>query len=105
MDGCYICQDPEFALMGMPLCRKCPACGGHVQADDTVCWQCGLDDQVFWTVVGLVVEGELSFDAGVKAIGNAFSTRDWKLIVPTDEQLVAAVAAFDREVLDNAKNQ
>jgi len=47
----------------------------------------------------------LSFDAGVKAIGNAFSTRDWKLIVPTDEQLVAAVAAFDREVLDNAKNQ
>lgn len=23
---CYICRDPEFAQMGMPLCSPCPAC-------------------------------------------------------------------------------
>lgn len=46
---CYICRDPEFAQMGLPLCRLCPACKtGHVPADDTVCDDCGhdeLDDQ------------------------------------------------------------
>lgn len=25
-DGCYICEDPEFAAMGLPLCSPCPAC-------------------------------------------------------------------------------
>lgn len=35
--GCYICEDPEFAQMGLPLCTKCPKCGGHVAADDTAC--------------------------------------------------------------------
>lgn len=35
--GCYICEDPEFALMGLPLCYPCKECGGHVPADDTVC--------------------------------------------------------------------
>jgi hypothetical protein len=25
-DGCYICEDPEFAAMGLPLCTACPAC-------------------------------------------------------------------------------
>lgn len=35
--GCYICEDPEFARMGLPLCSKCPLCGGHVAADDTAC--------------------------------------------------------------------
>lgn len=25
-EGCYICEDPEFAAMGMPLCRPCPEC-------------------------------------------------------------------------------
>lgn len=24
--GCYICEDPEFAAMGLPLCFPCPAC-------------------------------------------------------------------------------
>jgi hypothetical protein len=24
--GCYICEDPEFAAMGLPLCRACPEC-------------------------------------------------------------------------------
>ena len=36
-DWCYICRDPEYALMGLPLCRKCIICGGHIAADDSVC--------------------------------------------------------------------
>ena len=36
-DNCYICRDPEFALMGMPLCYPCETCGAHVPADDTRC--------------------------------------------------------------------
>lgn len=43
-ESCYICRDPEFAQMGLPLCRKCAACGGHVAADDTVCDDCGAED-------------------------------------------------------------
>jgi hypothetical protein len=34
---CYICNDPEFAQMGLPLCTACPECGAHVPADDCVC--------------------------------------------------------------------
>jgi len=41
--GCYICEDPEFSLMGLPLCTACPKCGGHVAADDTCCDDCGHD--------------------------------------------------------------
>lgn len=47
--GCYICEDPEFALMGLPLCRPCPKCqeegrgDGHVAADDTQCDDCAYD--------------------------------------------------------------
>jgi hypothetical protein len=44
-DGCYICEDPEFALMGLPLCYPCSKCGGHVAADDSVCDACGHDQQ------------------------------------------------------------
>lgn len=44
-DDCYICRDPEFALMGLPLCRKCRKCAdGHVPADDSVCSDCGAED-------------------------------------------------------------
>ena len=42
--GCYICEDPEFAQMGLPLCKPCPRCGGHVAADDSQCDDCGLDE-------------------------------------------------------------
>jgi hypothetical protein len=42
-DGCYICEDPEFSLMGLPLCYACPYCKGHVAADDTKCDDCGKD--------------------------------------------------------------
>lgn len=41
--NCYICRDPEFAQMGLPLCSKCDACGGHVPADDITCTDCGVD--------------------------------------------------------------
>jgi hypothetical protein len=46
LDGCYICEDPEFAAMGLPLCFKCPACArkgrglGHIAADDDTCDEC-----------------------------------------------------------------
>jgi hypothetical protein len=35
--SCYICRDPEFAQMGLPLCYPCPVCGAHTPADDVVC--------------------------------------------------------------------
>lgn len=52
---CYICKDPEFAQMGLPLCQPCQKCSaieiqggappskGHIPADDTVCTVCGHD--------------------------------------------------------------
>lgn len=40
-DGCYICEDPEYAVMGLPLCMKCARCGGHIPADDETCDDCG----------------------------------------------------------------
>lgn len=41
--GCYICEDREFALMGLPLCYPCDKCRGHVPADDSVCSDCNHD--------------------------------------------------------------
>ena len=35
--NCYICNDPEFALMGLPVCKPCPMCGAHWAADDDEC--------------------------------------------------------------------
>lgn len=50
---CYICTDPEFAQMGLPLCQECPNCiknsngaaKGHVPADEVECSVCGFDIQ------------------------------------------------------------
>lgn len=50
-DRCYICRDPDFARMGLPLCYPCPECKtksdgkilGHIAADDTECSVCGFD--------------------------------------------------------------
>jgi len=36
-EKCYICNDPEFAQMGLPLCYPCYLCGAHVPADDSIC--------------------------------------------------------------------
>lgn len=44
-ENCYICRDPEFQLMGLPLCYPCSQCGGHVPADDTFCDDCGYDQE------------------------------------------------------------
>ncbi len=49
--ACYICRDPHFAQMGLPLCYSCDECSqrgtprrpGHVPADDTICTICGTD--------------------------------------------------------------
>jgi hypothetical protein len=39
--GCYICEDPEFAQLGMPLCQPCCNCkDGHVPADQGECDDC-----------------------------------------------------------------
>lgn len=44
--GCYICEDPEYAQMGLPLCRLCSMCKtGHVPADDSKCDDCGFDER------------------------------------------------------------
>lgn len=49
-ENCYICVDPEFAAMGMPLCKPCVVCKtGHVAADDTICDDCGEDQYEAWT--------------------------------------------------------
>jgi hypothetical protein len=48
-DRCYICRDPEFAMMGLPLCYPCTypvdgvECGAHTPADDITC-DAGHDD-------------------------------------------------------------
>lgn len=54
-DDCYICRDPEFAQMGLPLCKPCPDCtaknlndGGHVPADDEECSDCGYNLRVYY---------------------------------------------------------
>lgn len=44
--GCYICEDREFARMGLPLCQLCCACAaldkvGHIPGDDAECDDCG----------------------------------------------------------------
>ncbi|MGD2178258.1 MAG: hypothetical protein PVG71_10595 [Anaerolineae bacterium] len=38
---CYICNDPDFARYGLPLCHACPECGGHIAADALTCDDCG----------------------------------------------------------------
>lgn len=50
---CYICEDPEFAQMGLPLCRTCPRCqaggrAGHIPADDIECTVCGYIQDGPW---------------------------------------------------------
>lgn len=44
-EGCYICEDPEFSLMGLPLCYPCQFCNGHVAADSDTCDECGKVQQ------------------------------------------------------------
>ena len=46
-ETCYICNDPEYSAMGLPLCYACHYCGGHVAADDVICDDCGKDNQPY----------------------------------------------------------
>ena len=52
-ERCYICNDPEFAQMGMSLCMVCSQCKlrdgtlGHVPADDEVCTVCGGNEREY----------------------------------------------------------
>lgn len=66
---CSICRDPEFAQMGLPLCRPCEICGDHVAADDCVCKhghmqaQDPFDMYVNCLVFGLPFKRELKMEA------------------------------------------
>lgn len=48
--SCSICRDPEYAMMGLPLCTVCPDCGGHVPADDITCDDCGGEQGIPYNV-------------------------------------------------------
>jgi len=43
-ENCYICRDPDFRLYGLPLCKQCPECKGHIAADDSICDDCGYEE-------------------------------------------------------------
>ena len=36
-DDCFICNDPDFARLGLPLCKECSICGAHTAADCFTC--------------------------------------------------------------------
>lgn len=42
-DDCYICNDPDIARYGLPMCYPCRFCGGHVAADAGICDVCHRD--------------------------------------------------------------
>lgn len=60
---CYVCRDPEFAMMGLPLCKPCPACQqggsmGHIPADDVECTDCGETDPDYIAAMDAMNRGE-----------------------------------------------
>jgi len=96
---CYICQDPDFAARGLPLCRACPACGGHVAADMSVCDGCGLDDSDFWQLVAMVKEDGQELDSDLTIYTRRiFFTSDCKSKDPTVKELQRATRALKREL-------
>lgn len=99
-ETCYICRDPDFAARGLPLCKACPACGGHVAADDSRCDDCGLSDYYFWSVEREVKDNP-KFDIRY-ALSKCFEDKDYEQVQPTDDQLTAAVTAMQR-LLNNER--
>ena len=78
--NCYTCRDPEYAQMGLPLCRRCPVCGGHVAADDTRCDDCGANEQLWW-------ESQECDDIAPESLAESlFLDANYKTVVPSDEQ-------------------
>ena len=95
-NACYICQDPDYARMGLPLCRKCPSCNGHIAADDTVCDNCGLDDHGFYMCVreNNPLDLEKCFSTGYP---------DYASREPLASELQAATKAYHHAVTNSAK--
>jgi len=94
---CYICNDDEFARMGLPLCRTCPVCGGHVTADDTRCDNCGLCDQYFWQIVDEFSGNGAQDNEIAERLLWGYSDKDYKLVLPSGEQLRASIKALQKE--------
>jgi hypothetical protein len=93
-EGCYICRDPEYALMGLPLCKPCPMCqrqgtgDGHIAADDTVCSVCGYDAQEAWEAAQAAAGGSRGApevevvlnEVGEQTLGEIRSTMKQRLL-------------------------
>ena len=89
-NSCYICRDPSFAERGLPLCKACLACGGHVAADDSVCDECKLDSFGLWQTVQAIIEGPFTvFDANYEHLSKLYKDR-----VPSLEQAEGALLAI-----------
>lgn len=70
-DYCYICRDPEFAQMGLPLCKLCPVCKtGHVPADDEECSDCGANIRYYYD--GLPPTDNLVESPATQDVNDAF---------------------------------
>lgn len=89
-ESCYICNDPEFARMGLPLCRKCPVCGGHIAADDSRCDDCGLDERMFHEISATKINKE-ELDRQLPFL---FTDCNYEPVVPTKEQVVMVKTAL-----------
>lgn len=98
-DTCYICRDPEYAERGLPLCRACPACRGHIAADDSICDDCGLDDQMFWMLVGMVQDNDYELESPlIDYAKGMFFDEDYEQKDPAIADLDRAVSALRREL-------
>ena len=95
---CYICNDPEFAQMGLPLCRACPVCGGHIAADDSRCDDCGLCDQYFWEIIGEFAGNGAQDNEIAERLLWGYSDEDYNLVLPAGEQMRAAITAVQEQV-------
>jgi hypothetical protein len=93
-ETCYICRDPDYAAYGLPLCRACPSCGGHIPADDDICDDCGLSDRWFWDVERELVTWDE--EKARDALSHCFEDTNYEKVNPSDDQLDAAVAALRR---------
>jgi hypothetical protein len=85
--GCYICDDDEFARMGLPLCFPCEVCGGHVAADGTVCDDCGYDSYPYGEFDSSQVD-EVGLSETLSAVLDALGIDDEILVQEVREQLI-----------------
>lgn len=88
LEGCYICEDDEFARMGLPLCYPCTECGGHVAADDTVCDECGYDSYPYGEELDSPELDEVGLSETLNAVMEALGISDEILVQEMREQLI-----------------